>query len=105
MDWWEHGPSDVLGRLHHPLKGLADVDGAISLQGHDATGQDALDGAVVLFGVDPGWHAGFILSPYKVEALMRPLDKSGAVVVPCQVLGDVDAEELKAADSLYCSPV
>ena len=31
LDRWKHGLSDVLGRLHHPLEGLAVVDGAIYL--------------------------------------------------------------------------
>ena len=50
----KHSPSDVLGRLHHPLKGLAIVDGAIPVPGHDTTGQDALEGALVVFGENPG---------------------------------------------------
>ena len=41
---------DVLdGWEHHPLEGLAVVDRAISIPGPDATGQDALDGTVVVF--------------------------------------------------------
>ena len=36
---------------------------------------------------------------------MRPLDKSGGVVGPCQVLCDVEAEEPKTCESLCCSPV
>ena len=43
-------PSDVLGHLHHPLECLVVVYGAIPTPGRDATGQDALDGAVVVFG-------------------------------------------------------
>ena len=46
----EHDPSDVLGHLHHPLEALADVDRAMSVPGCDATAQDALDGAAVVFG-------------------------------------------------------
>jgi hypothetical protein len=37
--------------------------------------------------------------------LLHPLNKSGGVVGSCEVLGDVDAEELKTDDSLYCSSV
>ena len=37
--------------------------------------------------------------------LLCPLDKSGGVVGPCQVLIDVDLEELKTCDSLYWSLV
>ena len=54
LDGWEHGPSDVLGRLHRPLVGRVVVDGAIPVPGCDATGRDALNGAVVAFGEDPG---------------------------------------------------
>jgi hypothetical protein len=54
LDGWEHGPSDVLGPLHHLLEGLAAVDRAIPVPGCDATGQDALDGAAVVFGENPG---------------------------------------------------
>uniref|UniRef100_A0A4W5L435 Centrosomal protein 170Ab n=1 Tax=Hucho hucho TaxID=62062 RepID=A0A4W5L435_9TELE len=45
LDGWEHGPSDVLGQLHHPLEGLAFIDRAIPVPGCDANGQDALNGA------------------------------------------------------------
>jgi hypothetical protein len=45
LDGWEHGPSDVLGCLH--LEGLEVV--AIPIPGHNATGQDALAGAAVVF--------------------------------------------------------
>jgi hypothetical protein len=41
------------------LEGLAAMDGAIPVPGHDATGQNALDGATVVFGEDPGRHAEF----------------------------------------------
>ena len=54
LDGWQHGPSHVLGHLHHSLKGLAVVDRAIRM-----LGQDALDGAAVVFGEDPWWHAEF----------------------------------------------
>jgi hypothetical protein len=54
LDGWEHNPSYVLGCLHHPLKSLADVDRGIPVPGRDATGQDALNGAVVVFGEDLG---------------------------------------------------
>ena len=54
LDGWEHGPSDALGCLHHSLEDLAVVDSAIPVPRHDATGQDALDGATAVFGEDPG---------------------------------------------------
>ena len=63
LDGWEHGPSDVLGRLHHPLMGFAVVDVAIPIPGSDANGQDTLDGAAVVFGEDPLWHAEFLQPP------------------------------------------
>jgi hypothetical protein len=50
----EHGPSDVLGCFYHLLEGLAFVDGAIPVPGRDATSQEALDVAVVVFGENPG---------------------------------------------------
>lgn len=45
----EHGSSDGLSRLQHPLKGLAVMNGAVSLPG-----QDTLDGVAVEFGEDRG---------------------------------------------------
>ena len=39
------------------------VDRAILVPGRDATGQDALDGAVVVFGEDPVRHAKFLQPP------------------------------------------
>ena len=63
LDGWEHGPSDALGCLHHMLEGLAGVDGAILIPGRDGTGQDALNGAVVVFGEVPECHAEFIQPP------------------------------------------
>ena len=54
---------DVLGHFHQPLEDLAVVDGAIPVPGCDATDQDALDGAAVLFGEDPGRHARFLQPP------------------------------------------
>ena len=63
LNGWEHGPSDALGHLHHPLESLEVGDGAIPILGHDATSQDALDGAAVVFGEDPAWHAEFLQPP------------------------------------------
>ena len=40
LDGWEHGPSDVLGCLHHPLEGFAVMDGEIPVGGPDTTGED-----------------------------------------------------------------
>jgi hypothetical protein len=59
LDGWKHGPSDLLGRLHHLLECLAVVDGAIPVPGCDATGQDALDGAAIGFKEDPGSMPNF----------------------------------------------
>jgi hypothetical protein len=70
---------------------------AIPIPGHDSTGQDTLDGAAVVFGEDPGLHAEDLQPPWEVETLLRTLDKSGG---SCRVLNDVDADELKTADSL-----
>ena len=60
LDGWE--PGDVLSR-HYLLNGIAVVDGAVPVPGHDASGQDALDGAAVVFGEDPGWYAKFLQLP------------------------------------------
>ena len=53
LDGWKHGHSEVLGHLRHLLEGLAVLDDAIPVPGHDATGQDAQNGAAVVFGEDP----------------------------------------------------
>ena len=63
LDGWEHGPSDVLGCLHHTMEGLEVVNIEIPISGRDATGQDSLDGAVVVFGEDPGCRAKFLQPP------------------------------------------
>ena len=56
-DGWERG------LLHHLLEGIAVVDGAIPSPGRDATGQDALDGAAVVFGEDPRRRDTFLQPP------------------------------------------
>ena len=40
-------PGDGLGRPHHPLESLADVDGAVAVPGDDTARQDAFNGASV----------------------------------------------------------
>lgn len=99
----EHGSSDVLGRLHPPLKGLAVVNGAVSVPSRDAAGQDAVDVAAVELGEDPGERADFLQPPEKVETQLRLLDQGCGVVCHCEVLYDVDAEEPEAADSTAVS--
>ena len=69
-----------MGRLHHPL------------EGRDVTGQDAVDGAAVVSG------EAALGSRHCCAILTR-------VLLVHVVLGDVNAEELNPADSLYCSPV
>lgn len=44
---WELGPSDRLGCLQHPLKGLAVGSGAVSVTGRDAACQNAINCAAV----------------------------------------------------------
>ena len=51
---WMGGNTATLGRLHYLLEDLVFVDGAISVPGRDATGQDTLDGAAVVLGEYPG---------------------------------------------------
>lgn len=79
--------------------------GAVSIPGCDAAGQDALNGAAVEVGEYPGGHAKFLHQPLEVEALLLRLDQSDGVVCPCQVLCDLDAEELEVTDSLHSSPI
>ena len=43
------GPGDVLGHTHYPLLHLLVGCQSVAIPGGDATGQDALDGIVVLF--------------------------------------------------------
>jgi hypothetical protein len=97
-------PSDVLGRLHHPVEGLAVVEGAIPVPGPDSTGQDALDGSAVVFGVDPGCNDTVLQPPLEVETLFCPLHKTGGGC-PCQVLRDLDTEKLNMYDSLLQVPL
>ena len=59
LDEWKHGPSNILGCLYHSLEGLVVMQGAIPIKGCDATCEDALDGATVVFGEDPGGKSNF----------------------------------------------
>ena len=88
QDGRELGPSDVLGRMHNPLKCLAVGGRAIAVPGGDATGQDALVGAAVEHFEDLGTHAKSFQSPEGEKVLSCPLYDCLYAVVGEQVVQD-----------------
>ena len=96
LNGWGHSPSDVLGRPHHSLKGLAVMYSAISIPGHDATDLDALDGAVVVFGEDLGWQA------YNCGVISK-LDDGVGVVQSQTVIGEQGIQQ-RAEDTPLGKP-
>ncbi len=65
-------------------------------QAGDAAGQDALHSAGVEGSEDAGAHSKLPQPSQEEEALMCLLQHCICVSGPCEILGDVNAEELKA---------
>ncbi len=70
-------------------------------QGGDAAGQDALHSAGVEESEDAGAHSKLPQPSQEEEALMCLLQHCVCVSGPCEILGDVNAEELKAVYPLH----
>ncbi len=79
---------------HDPLQSFAVASGAVSKPGGDAAGQDALHSAGVEGSEDA--HSELPQPSQEEEALMCLLQHCICVSGPCEILGDVNAEELKA---------
>ncbi len=69
--------------------------GAVSKPGGDAAGQDALHSAGVEGPEDTGAHSKLPQPSQEEETLMCLLQHCICVSRPCEILGDVNAEELK----------
>ncbi len=86
----------MAGSSHDPLQSFAVASGAVSKPGSDAAGQDALHSAGVEGSEDAGAHSKLPQPSQEEEALMCLLQHCICVSGPCEILGDVNAEELKA---------
>ncbi len=87
--------------LHVPLQSFAVASSAVSKPGGDAAGQDALHNAGVEGSEDAGACSKFPRPSQEEEALMCLLQHCVCVSGPCKIIGDVNAEELKAVYLLH----
>ncbi len=86
----------MTGSSHNPLQSFAVASGAVSKPGGDAAGQDALHSAGVEGSEDAGARSKLSQPSQEEEALMCLLQHCICVSRLCEILGDVNAEELKA---------
>ncbi len=93
--------NNVAGSSHDPLQSFAVASGAVSKPGGDAAGQDALHSAGVEGSEDAGAHSKLPQPSQEEEALMCLLQHCVCVSGPCEILGDMNAEELKAVYPLH----
>ncbi len=93
--------NNVAGSSHDPLQSFAVASGAVSKPGGDAAGQDALHSAGVKGSEDAGARSKLPQPSQEEEALMCLLQHCICVSRPCEILCDVNAEELKAVYPLY----
>ncbi len=98
--------NNVAGSSHDPLQSPAVASGAVSKPGGDTAGQDALHSAGVEGPEDSGARSKLPQPSQEEETLMCLLQHCICVSRPCEILGDVNAEELKAAHPLHyvCRP-
>ncbi len=92
---------NVAGSSHDPLQSFALVSGAVSKPGDDTAGQDALHSAGVEGSEDAGARSKLPQPSQEDEALMCLLQHCVCVSRPSEILGDVNAEELKAVYPLH----
>ncbi len=88
--------NNVAGSSHDPLQSPAVASGAVSKPGGDTAGQDALHSAGVEGPEDSGARSKLPQPSQEEETLMCLLQHCICVSRPCEILGDVNAEELKA---------
>ncbi len=93
--------NNVAGSSHDPLQSPAVASGAVSKPGGDAAGQDALHSAGVEGSEDSGARSKLSQPSQEEETLMCLLQHCICVSRPCEILSDVNAEELKAAHPLH----
>ncbi len=93
--------NNVAGSSHDHLQSPAVASGAVSKPGGDAAGQDALHSAGVEGSEDSGARSKLPKPSQEEETLMCLLQHCICVSRPCEILDDVNAEELKAAHPLH----
>ncbi len=93
--------NNVAGSSHDPLQSFAVASCAVSKSGGDAAGQDALHSAGVEGSEDSGARSKLPQPSQEEEALMCLLQHCICVSRPCEILGDVNAEELKVVYPLH----
>ncbi len=97
--------NNVAGSSHDSFQSFAVTSSAVSKPGGDAVGQDALHSAGVEGSEDAGARSKLPQPSQEEEALMCLLQHCICVSRPCEILGDVNAEELKAVYPLHRSLV
>ncbi len=93
--------NNVAGSSHDTLQSPAVASGAVSKPGGDTAGQDALHSAGVEGPEDSGARSKLPQPSQEEETLMCLLQHCICVSRPCEILSDVNAEELKAAHPLH----
>ncbi len=88
--------NNVAGSSHDPLQSFAVACGAVSKPGGDALHSAGVEGSE-----DAGARAKIPQPSQEEEALICLLQHCICVSGPCEILGDVNAEELKAAHPLH----
>ncbi len=94
-------PTMWRGSSHNPLQSFAVASGAVSKPGGDAAGQDALHSAGCrrIWGCWGSFQTSSAVSGRRGADV--PLQHCVCVSRPCEILGDVNAEELKAVYPLH----
>ncbi len=103
MSWREGSSPSTMWRAvsHDPLQSFAVASGAVSKPGGDATDQDVLHSAGVEGPEDAGARSKLPQPSQEEEALMCLLQHCVCMSRPCEILCDVNAEELKAVYLLH----
>ncbi len=84
----------MAGSSHDPLQSFAVASGAVSKPGFDAAGQDALHSADVEGSEDAGAPSKLPQLSQEEEVLMCLLQHCICVSRPCEILSDMNGEEL-----------
>ncbi len=98
MSWREGSSPPTMWRA---VRTTDQVSSAVSKPGGDAAGQDALHSAGVEESEDAGARSKLPQPSQEEETLMCLLQHCICVSRPCEILSDVNAEELKAAHPLH----
>ncbi len=88
--------NNVVGSSHDPLQSFVVASGAVFKPGDDAASQDALHSTAVEGSEDTGARSKLPQPSKEEEALMCLLQHCICVSRPCEILSDVNADELKA---------